>query len=70
MIRRAATRITDSAPGFVTAGFVTAGLVKTDSDENQTYTLVFEASGPGTLTEEPIANIKFMNGSPLEVPTL
>jgi hypothetical protein len=65
MIRRAATRITDSAPGFVTAG-----LVKTDSDENQTYTLVFEASGPGTLTEEPIANIKFMDGSPAEVPTL
>lgn len=65
MIRRAAERIPDAA-----LGFVTAGLVKTDSDENQTYVFVFEASGPGTVSEETIANIKFTDGSPAEVPTI
>lgn len=65
MIRRAAIRIPDSAPGFVIEG-----LVKTDSDQNQTYVLVFEASGPGLISEESIANIHLVDGSPLVVPLI
>ena len=62
MIRRAATRIPDSAPGFIIEG-----LVKRDVDENQTFVWVFEASGPGTFSEEKLTDIKPTDGSPIEI---
>lgn len=64
-VRRAAERISDTAPGY----FV-RGLVKTDANGNQSYVAVFEASGPGTLSEEPMGNIRYLDGSPAEVPTV
>jgi len=65
MIRRPASRNTDGAPGYVIAG-----LIKVGADGNQTYSFVFEATTPGTVSEEPSANIKFTDGSPAVIPTL
>ena len=65
MVRRAATRINDGA-----LGFVVGQLIKTDSNENQTLVFVYECSSTNLVTEEPMANVKYTDGSPAQVPVI
>ncbi len=65
MFRRPATRTSDAAKGYALAG-----LVKTDANENQTYVIVMELAGDGSIVEVAINDVKFTDGSPVEIPVV
>lgn len=64
-IRRAASLV-----GTGDGGYVLGILQQKDSSGNEQALAVFEKSSDGTVSLQPVANIRFTDGSPATIATL